>query len=238
MPLSTGAGLGWCESLGLIAAGGRRRVCRTRARDTRRTAGLARRWARCAAFALTFPGPWSALGSAGEEELNVRLVHNAERSAVARAVGGAVQQLGQPGCQTLLDEFADTSGEPLRTALDAAGLSAPDYLRHRLFFYDAPARLCRGSELAITTPGSHAVFVCGFRFAREAAKDSRHADAMVIHVIHETLHSLGLGENPPSCDHINRRIRALCAGPMAQARLDRIAAPVPVEHDLSVVNGP
>ncbi len=171
--------------------------------------------ARCAAFALAIPGLWSALGSAGEEALNVRLVHNSERFAVARAVDEAMQQLGQPACQGLLDEFAGTSGEPLRTTLESAGLSAPEYLRHRVFFYDAPARFCRGSELALTTPGSHAVFVCGFRFARQAAIDSRHAEAMVTHVIHETLHSLGLGENPPSSDRINHRIHALCTGPLA-----------------------
>jgi hypothetical protein len=38
-------------------------------------------------------------------------------------------------------------------------------------------------------------------------------------VIHEVLHSLGLGENPPSSDHITERVRARCGqgGEVAQA---------------------
>jgi hypothetical protein len=39
------------------------------------------------------------------------------------------------------------------------------------------------------------------------SRNSRHAEALVIH---EMLHSLGLGENPPPSDEITARVRARC----------------------------
>jgi hypothetical protein len=146
-----------------------------------------------------------AVTTAGDAP-NVRLVHNSERFAVARALDAAAHRLGRQGCQALLDEFADTSGRPLRASLEEVGLSAPEYLG-RIFFYDAPARLCGTSALALTTPGSRAILVCGPRFAREMRGNARQAEATIIH---EALHSLGLGENPPSSDHISERVLARC----------------------------
>lgn len=154
-----------------------------------------------AAIAL---GP--AAAPAGDDVSNVRLIHNSERFAVVRALGGAARALGHPECQALLDEFADASGRPLRAALQASGLSAPEYLGGVLF-YDSPPPLCEGSALAVTQPGNRAVLVCGSRFVRQAERSARHAQAVLIH---EALHSLGLGENPPSSDYITERIRARC----------------------------
>jgi threonine dehydrogenase-like Zn-dependent dehydrogenase len=158
-------------------------------------------------MALAVLGP--AVVWAGDDAGNVRLVHNMERFAVARALGGAARTLGRAECQAVLDEFTDTSGRPLRVALEASGVSAPEYLS-RIFFYDAPPSACRSSELAVTMPGSRAILVCGSRFARQMGRSSRHAEAILIH---EALHSLGLGENPPSSDEITERIRARCALP-------------------------
>ena len=148
----------------------------------------------------------SAAAGAGIDASNVRLVHNSERFAVARALGGAARMLGDPECQALLDEFADASGRPLRATLQGSGLRAPEYL-DGIFFYDAPPRLCEASTLAVTMPGSRAVLVCGSRFVRQMERNVLHAEAILVH---EALHSLGLGENPPSSDYITERIRARC----------------------------
>jgi hypothetical protein len=155
-----------------------------------------------AVFALTAAGV-----PAADDAGNVRLGQSSQRFAVARAVRGASLKLADAGCQGLLDEFKDGAGQPLRATLDGLGLSAPQYL-DRIFFYDGPPRLCGTSGLAITTPGSRAIFVCGSRFARMSVNDG-HAEATIIH---EMLHSLGLGENPPSSDYITDRVRARCAG--------------------------
>jgi len=163
-------------------------------------------WGRRALVAATVFGLGSGAAPAGDDAPNVRLIHSSERFAVARALGGATRALGHPECQALLDEFAEDSGRPLRSALQASGLRAPEYLGG-IFFYDASPRLCGTSALAVTTPGSRAVLVCGSRFVRQAGRSSRYAEAILIH---EALHSLGLGENPPSSDYITERIRARC----------------------------
>ena len=59
----------------------------------------------------------------------------------------------------------------------------------------------------MTQPGSRAIVVCGARFVRQMSLDSVHAEVILIH---EALHSLGLGENPPSSDSITERIRERC----------------------------
>jgi hypothetical protein len=42
---------------------------------------------------------------------------------------------------------------------------------------------------------------------RQAERSARYAEAVLIH---EALHSLGLGENPPLSDYITERIQARC----------------------------
>jgi hypothetical protein len=135
-----------------------------------------------------------------------RLTRRGERFAVARAIRGAVRLLGHSECQGLVDEFSDASGRPLRVTLEAQAVEVGGYL-DRVFFYDAPEALCGTSNLAITHPGSHAVFVCGSNFVSEMTRNSRHAEAAIIH---EMLHSLGLGENPPSSEHITSRVLTRC----------------------------
>jgi hypothetical protein len=51
--------------------------------------------------------------------------------------------------------------------------------------------------------------VCG-RVFREAA--SRQESRAEIAVIHEALHTLGLGENPPDSLEITRRVAERCGG--------------------------
>jgi hypothetical protein len=143
---------------------------------------------------------------AGSVLANARLQLAGERFAVARAIDAAARQLTRAECQGLLDEFSDASGRPLRTALEAQGVDASAYLA-RVFFYDAPEGACGTANLAITKPGSRAILVCGPRFVSQMKRNSRHVEALVIH---EMLHSLGLGENPPSSDHITSRVLARC----------------------------
>ena len=154
-------------------------------------------------------------GEAQGADGTARLSLAGPRFAVARAIQGAAGQLADPRCQGLLDEFADATGRPLRSVLAAHGLAVSDYLK-QVFFYDAPEWACRSANLAVTKPGNRAIFVCGARFQKEMSRNSRNAEAIVIH---EVLHSLGLGENPPSSDYITGRVRAQCGqgGDVAQA---------------------
>ena len=128
---------------------------------------------------------------------------------MARAVQGAAHQLRQPECEGLLDEFTDTSNRSLRAVLDEEGLTAEAFLA-RLFFYDAAGAACESSTLAgMNAPGSRVVRVCGRRLKRTMNESRSHAEAIVIH---EMLHALGLGENPPTSDYITRRVKERCQG--------------------------
>jgi len=171
---------------------------------------------RVATAALALAG--SVLAAAPPAEVtNSRLIAPLERLAVARAIRGAAGRLGHAECEGLLDEFADASGRPLRATLDAAGIDVTTHL-NRVLFVDGRPSECRGRTLVYTTVGSRVVFVCGRRFEHAMNESALHAEASIIH---EMLHTLGLGENPPTSYHITSRILARCgqvASPPGQFR--------------------
>ncbi len=169
-------------------------------------------WPRRAAWlvAAFFVVLASAVGRAHADDdeivARVRLRHPKDRVAVVQAVRGAVRRLGDPRCQALLSTFTDRTGRPLREALDAQGLAPADQLA-RVFFYDGSASGCAARQLAYTEPGSHVVFVCGDRFRSLAQLSPTYLEAAIIH---EILHTLGLGENPPSWEEITTRVLEAC----------------------------
>ena len=71
--------------------------------------------------------------------------------------------------------------------------SGPGYLT-LIGWYDGQgvAACLRGRTLAVTAAGSRAVWICP-QFALEQRRDPGLAEATLVH---EALHSLGLGENP------------------------------------------
>jgi hypothetical protein len=137
---------------------------------------------------------------------NARLRRPQDRALLAEAIRGAARRLGDPRCQALLGEFTDRHHRPLREALDAEGVSAPQFLG-RLYFYDGSGQGCGARGLAYTQPGSRVVYVCGDRFRDVYLGNITLAE---VAVVHEALHCLGLGENPPTWQEINDRIQAVC----------------------------
>ncbi len=151
------------------------------------------------------------LGTAGADEgastvTNARLRRPQERALLAEAIRGAARRLGDPRCQALLGELSDRSHRPLQKALEAEGMSAPQFLG-RLYFYDGSEQGCEARRLAYTAPGSRVVYVCGERFRDVYLGNTTLAE---VAVVHEALHCLGLGENPPTWQEINDRIQAAC----------------------------
>ncbi len=138
---------------------------------------------------------------------NVRLRSRAMRERAARSLEGAAERIERPACAAVLDEFGDASGRRLRISLETAGVSPGDYLG-RIFFYDGLDRgHCRTpGVLAVTEPGSRVVRLCS-RFFEQAGHDPALAEATIIH---EALHTLGLGENPPSSQEITARVIKGC----------------------------
>lgn len=127
--------------------------------------------------------------------------------AVRAALRGAARRVEKDSCQSLFTDFADGAGRPLRARLDTLSVSPAEYLQF-IGFYDGEgeASCARASTMAITMPGSLAVWICP-QFAVQQRRDPVLAEAIVIH---ETLHSLGLSENPPSSADITTRVVARC----------------------------
>jgi hypothetical protein len=138
---------------------------------------------------------------------NVRL-HGIARGAVERAVLDASRRLATASCQKVFSDFVDASGTPLQASLDALGETAQAYLG-RLLFYDGSShtRCSTGMVLGGTTPGGRVVYVCTSHFADQAGRNASDADAFVIH---EMLHTLGLGENPPAPSQITAQVMRRC----------------------------
>ena len=126
------------------------------------------------------------------------------RFAFALASSG----LEQRPCADLLSDFRDGAGRALRAHLESRSGRPADYLG-TLLFYDADRTLLCQSSLRIagTVPGSHIVLLCGERFLRLETRDPAFAAALLLH---ETLHTLGLGEDPPSSAEITERVLARC----------------------------
>lgn len=157
--------------------------------------------------------------------IGVRMADARADASVRRAVAGAYERLAEPECQALLGRFRDASGRTLRENLDAAGETAQDYLARRVFFYEgyhlATCRSRRARKgLAVTEPGSRVIFVCSQRFGDLQERNPAEAEAVILH---EMLHSLGLGENPPSSTAITIAVTRNCFGtpPSSGSRQNR-----------------
>ncbi len=131
------------------------------------------------------------------------------RLAVWRAVEGAVVRLARPGCQALFADFTDEVGQRLSTTLEASGMSPAEAFALLRFFDDREAPQCRaGTTLAFTQTGSRLIRVCGRAFRDRFLQNRRTTEIIVIH---EFLHALGLGENPPTSQAITERVAARCS---------------------------
>ena len=137
---------------------------------------------------------------------NARLRQPRDRAFLTSAIRGAARRLGDPRCQELLGELRDRSRRPLREALQAEGWSAPEFLDH-LYFYDGTEAGCGAQRLAYTVPGYRVVWVCSSRFRDVYQRNTSLAE---VAVLHEALHCLGLGENPPTPQQINAMVQAAC----------------------------
>ncbi len=128
--------------------------------------------------------------------------------ALKSVVMGARRRLERPECQRLFSELSDASGRPLQHNLDALHQTGQGYVGLILFADASDGARCKaGKPFAFTTPGSRVVFVCGTRFKEAADQNMAMAEAVIIH---EALHSLGLGENPPSSAEITARVLERC----------------------------
>jgi hypothetical protein len=129
------------------------------------------------------------------------------RAAFRAASREARRKLRTRHCQEVFASFRDGSGTPLEAILDRRRRTPEDHFAE-ILFYDGRFRLECGRPrlLAFTSPGSRAVFLCG-SFAEQTFRSVGYSADILIH---EELHTLGLGENPPTSGEITARVEAAC----------------------------
>jgi hypothetical protein len=125
--------------------------------------------------------------------------------AMRQTLGEASRRFAAPRCQAILIQFHDARGRSLAERLEEIGVDIQKYLR-LILFHDRTQGYCRGN-VAYTAPGSRVVFVCPGAVERHWLGNRKH---LVITIIHEVLHTLGLGEDPPSSAEIDKRVRQGC----------------------------
>ena len=153
-----------------------------------------------------------AFGQGPRQMPRVHVADSEIQGLVKVAVLGAKHRLERPECQRLLTDFQDREGRLLLERLEFTGLTAPEYLFDRVWFVDgAGTPICQRDErtAAFTAPGHQVVRICTARFGKSFEQQLVAAELIVIH---EMLHTLGLGENPPSTREITEQVRRRCGG--------------------------
>jgi hypothetical protein len=133
------------------------------------------------------------------------------RAAIYSALDRAQEWFAHTQCQSVMTEFRDEADCPLAGKLAGLGTTFDGYLQWVLIRDGSHSKSCDSpTTFAVTTPGNRVVYVCTRAFENLALKDPARASAVVIH---EVLHTLGLGEDGrhPTSNAITWRILARCA---------------------------
>jgi hypothetical protein len=166
-----------------------------------------------AAAALLTAGAGGAAetGSLARREPPAMDLHITQQPAAAlatRAFKGAARRLESPRCRGLFAQMKARDGRPLQETLDGLGTDPAAYLG-LLRFADGQdkGRCASPYVLATTRTNLRLVWICPRQFERAALASPEVAEATLIH---EVLHTLGLGENPPSSQEITARVMREC----------------------------
>jgi hypothetical protein len=143
-------------------------------------------------------GPWPRL----------HLPDPVGRHAAKDALDLGWKRLAQTNCADLLSAFTDVSGRPLEERLRVLAVDPQTYLTMVVFIDGSRDQPCMIGVLASTVPGSRVVRVCVEELKRMWRENPEH---VVASFIHEMLHTLGLGENPPTSAEITHRVLAACS---------------------------
>jgi len=130
--------------------------------------------------------------------------------AVSRALLSARQRLALPECRAVLAEFQTADARSLGEVLEDLGRTPEQHLDALTFLDGTRRRPCASpSILAFTHPRSREIYVCATQFKNAVRSDPAYAEVVLIH---EWLHTLGLGENPPTSREITARVKERCGG--------------------------
>ncbi len=162
-------------------------------------------------------GPASSVGDTGAEPDSpasrraiLLKLKPLDEGTVRRALDLALAMLASPGCSQVYSEFRRPDGRTPRDELERMGIGPEELLESLVFTDGSREAVCREGRAVMTaTPGRTLIYVCP-GFADFQLRSSRKSAAVIIH---ESLHALGLGENPPSSEEITRRVERRCWKP-------------------------
>ena len=163
------------------------------------------RGAACFALALV---SLFASGTAEAQVVTPRPLGAYDAALVRRAAESARTRLQDAECQGLLDEFKDPEGVALRARLDEQRMTLESRLDALRFVDASESSLCRSSQsFAFAVRSGLVVYVCPRMLAKAELREPTRVPAVIIH---ELLHTIGLGENPPTSTYITARVEARC----------------------------
>jgi len=156
--------------------------------------------------ALSVSRESSPVTRADRHALMVNLTALSE-ATVRRAIDLALAKLARPGCPSVYEDFELPNGGTPRSELDRIGMGPEEWLESLVFIDGSRDPVCRiGRAVLTTTPGSRMIRVCP-GFAQFQLRDPGLSASLIIH---ESLHALGLGENPPSSSEITQHVERRC----------------------------
>ncbi len=154
---------------------------------------------------------WSGATLAAQVNLEkwhlIRILDPVARHAAIAALEAAAVRLGDSDCKKVLTDFKNGDGSTLAGQLSSLGVDIHAYFGMITFIDDTRHRRCESGAVLFTAPGSRVVRVCVDELKRIKGHDPHFVVALFIH---EILHTLGLGENPPSSREITARVLARC----------------------------
>jgi hypothetical protein len=175
-----------------------------------------RSWKLAAGRSLVFTLLALSLGptpQATATPLRIR-VKDSAGMAVRRALLAARKRLAEPRCRQVFTEFHSSAmRKPLTETLALMDRTPEEHLDTLTFQDGSRKGPCASSTiLAFTRPGDDTIYVCASQFRSAVQSDPAYAEMILIH---EMLHTLGLGENPPTSLEITARVTELCGGAAA-----------------------
>lgn len=162
-------------------------------------------WAGCLMVAVALvPARSSAAAASLFEPLP-----SMERRMVEAVRLGAMRRLRSSTCRKVLTDFKDAQGRTPLQNLEPYALTPEEYMDRILFFDGVKRRVCRTdqTQLVAFLGADKNVYVCR-PFLQTLWKDRTMAE---MYVIHEMLHTLGVGENPPTSVQITHQVMRRCA---------------------------
>jgi hypothetical protein len=130
------------------------------------------------------------------------------RASVQRSVTLALERLESQQCQAVYQDFEDSRGRTLDENLALKGTTAREHLKRLRWVDGARHSLCQNPGIFLAARvGQDRIFVCPRQFVAHATRYPTKTAGLILH---EQLHALGLGENPPSSEAISKRVFFRC----------------------------